>query len=193
MVSHLCPPHPSYIHHTRSPNRINWGLRPLEISHAKDRFHNPPLFRKNHKFYILLCSSPGLCTVCIMRASSSLFGTYCCLSASYFIMFLRTLSLSFLVRPLGLDWTSALHQKGICFIARPLLVDWLSSPSYIPRFLGFLFDTTSIPRSSLLSHVGLSLRVPPSILALPPLTLLFETKPGFCLFSYCKNSCSINI
>jgi len=156
-----------------------------------------PLSRKNHKFYILLCSSPGLCTVCIMRASSSLFGTYCCLSAFRFSLFYHvsshSLSLSFLVRPLGLDWTSALHQKGIYFITRPLLVDWLSSPSYIPRFLGFLFDTTLIPRSSLLSHVGLSLRVPRSILALLPLTLLFETKPEFCLFSYCKNSCSINI
>jgi len=129
------------------------------------------------------------------------FATYCCRFAFKNALFYHVSSQSLVsCSPswVGLD-LRAFHQKGICFIACPSSLS-VYPPHHILAFLGVLFDTsTPIPRSSSLSsHVGLSFRVPvvvSPILALLPLTLLFDTKPSsslsFPLPPYCKNSCSI--
>lgn len=68
---------------------------------------------------------------------------------------------SFLVPPSWVDWTRTLHQKGICFVALFILVVWLSSPSCRRFSWCVLFDTApNTSLLSLLSHVGLSFRIP---------------------------------
>ncbi|KAF9790419.1 hypothetical protein BJ322DRAFT_387887 [Thelephora terrestris] len=92
-----------------------------------------------------------------MMSISLVFDPYCRLFAFDRFLFyrIRLPSLVSCSRSwVGLD--PYIASKGICFIAPFIFVVWLSSPSHVIAFLGVLFDTTPIPRSCLLSLVGLS-------------------------------------
>jgi len=124
-------------------------------------FTTPSFLEKNHAFYTFLCSSPGLCTICIMMASS-LFPLHIVVSSPSTVLYsIRTaFALSrFLFSVLG--WTCILRQKGVRSVALFILIVWLSFPSHTySLFLVFFSSSLHDPNTSLppmSSHVGLSL------------------------------------
>jgi hypothetical protein len=145
-----------------------------------------PFLPKNTKFYLFLS---GLCTTCIMM-NSLVFTTYCCpfvFNCSLFYHIRSRSLLSCLPSWVGLDLRTT--SKRLHF-HRPFIHSSSGIlPAAHPRF-SWCF---CLIRSRYLAPVNLvACRViflcssrcflPRLSLCSPPLTLLFDTKPGFCLF-----------
>jgi len=137
--SHHTPIHRITLYTVTEPHKLG-GRGLLDLA------YKGPFSRHLRKFIrSIFCfvSSPGLCTICIMIASSSVQVHIVGSSLFYSIRTIR--SLMFLVLCLGLDLICTLHQKGIRFIAPFTLVVWPLFRPHILAFLGVLFDTIPIP------------------------------------------------